>query len=230
MDPVTRKTVTLLAACTATAIAAAVAVQAHAATRTAQTPHDRAVSIVAQMTVDEKISQLHGISTSTEFRTVPAIPRLGIPELLLTNGPAGVSKGGVSQPSATALPASFDLRQATVYGDLEAQETLSVGRNELEGPTVNIARVPVNGRTFEGYGEDPYLSAQFAVGDIKAIQARNVLANVKHYFGNNQESSRFTINDAIDERTMREIYLPAFEAAVKDGRSATVMCAYPKIN
>src|SRR5436305_936903 len=236
MDPVTRKTVTLLAACTATAIAAAVAVQAHAATRTAQTPHDRAVSIVAQMTVDEKISQLHGISTSTEFRTVPAIPRLGIPKLLLTNGPAGVSKGGVSQPSATALPApialaaSWDLRQATAYGDLEAQETLSVGRNVLEGPTVNIARVPVNGRTFEGYGEDPYLTAQFAVGDIKAIQARNVLANVKHYFGNNQESSRFTINDAIDERTMREIYLPAFEAAVKDGHSATVMCAYPKIN
>src|SRR5256714_677334 len=209
MDPVTRKTVTLLAACTATAIAAAVAVQAQAATQPAPTPHDRAVGIVAQMTLDEKISQLHGISTSTEFRTVPAIPRLGIPKLLLTNGPAGVSKGGVSQPSATALPApialaaSFDPRQATAYGDLEAQETLSVGRNVLEGPTVNIARVPVNGRTFEWYGEAPYLSAQVAVGDIKAIQARNVLANAKHYFGNNQESSRFTINDAIDEQIGR---------------------------
>ncbi len=221
---------------TATVIAAAVAVPVHAATRATPTPHDRAVAIVAQMTLDEKISQLHGIRTSTEFRTVPAIPRLGIPKLLLTNGPAGVSTGGITQPSATALPApialaaSWDLRQATAYGDLTAQEVRSVGRNVLEGPTVNIARIPVNGRTFEGYGEDPYLSAQFAVGDIKAIQAGGVLANVKHYFGNNQEANRLAVNDDIDERTMREIYLPAFEAAVKDAHSATVMCAYPKIN
>src|SRR5436305_2745243 len=144
MDPVTRKTVTLLAACTATAIAAAVAVQAQAATQPAPTPHDRAVGIVAQMTLDEKISQLHGISTSTEFRTVPAIPRLGIPKLLLTNGPAGVSTGGVTQPSATALPApialaaSWDLRQATPYRPLAAQETTDAGRNLLAGPTATI--------------------------------------------------------------------------------------------
>jgi beta-glucosidase len=230
-----RKYQPLLAATVAAGVTAAIvvtAVDAHGAV----TPHDRAVAIVAKMTLDEKISQLHGIKTSTEYRTVPAISRLGIPKLLLTNGPAGVSTGGVTQPSATALPApialaaSWDLRQATAYGDLAAQEVRSVGRNVLEGPTVNIARVPVNGRTFEGYGEDPYLAGQFAVGDIKAIQARNVLANVKHYFGNNQEANRFSVNDAIDERTMREIYLPAFEAAVKDGHSATVMCAYPKIN
>ncbi len=223
----------------AAAVAATFAVSmghAGAATPAAATPRERAVAVVARMTLDEKISQLAGIHTSTEFRTVPAIARLGIPKLLLTNGPAGVSTGGVTQPSATALPApvalaaSWDLRQATAYGDLEAQEVLSVGRNVLEGPTVNIARVPVNGRTFEAYGEDPYLAGQFAVANIKAIQARNVMANVKHYFGNNQEASRFTINDAVDERTMREIYLPAFEAAVRDGHSATVMCAYPKIN
>src|SRR6266542_931540 len=223
----------------AAAVAATCAVSmghAGAATPAAATPRERAVAVVARMTLDEKISQQAGIHTSTEFRTVPAIARLGIPKLLLTNGPAGVSTGGVTQPSATALPApvalaaSWDLRQATAYGDLEAQEVLSVGRNVLEGPTVNIARVPVNGRTFEAYGEDPYLAGQFAVANIKAIQARNVMANVKHYFGNNQEASRFTINDAVDERTMREIYLPAFEAAVRDGHSATVMCAYPKIN
>jgi beta-glucosidase len=233
-----RKYRPVLAATIASGMAAAAVVtvvEADAATAAA-TPHDRAVAIVAKMTLDEKISQLHGIKTSTEYRTVPAISRLGIPKLLLTNGPAGVSTGGVTQPSATALPApialaaSWDLRQATAYGDLEAQEVLSVGRNVLEGPTVNIARVPVNGRTFEGYGEDPYLAGQFAVGNIQAIQARKVLANVKHYFGNNQEANRFSVNDAIDERTMREIYLPAFEAAVKDGHSATVMCAYPKIN
>src|SRR5256714_2635015 len=143
MDPVTRKTVTLLAACTATAIAAAVAVQAQAATQPAPTPHDRAVGIVAQMTLDEKISQLHGISTSTEFRTVPAIPRLGIPKLLLTNGPAGVSTGGGSQPPATPLPApialaaSWGLRPATPDGGLEAQETPSGGGNRPGGPAVH---------------------------------------------------------------------------------------------
>src|SRR5262249_54031335 len=147
---------------TATAIAAAVAVPSLAATR-APTPHDQAVAPLAPLTLDGEIRPLQGIRTGTEFRAVPAIPRLGIPALLLTNGPAGVSKGGITQPSATALPApialaaSWDRRQASGYGDLAAQEVLSVGRNVLEGPTVNIARVPVNGRTFEGYGEDPYL-------------------------------------------------------------------------
>src|SRR6266540_3025086 len=223
----------------AAAVAATFAVSmghAGAATPAAATPRERAVAVVARMTLDEKISQLAGIHTSTEFRTVPAIARLGIPKLLLTNGPAGVSTGGVTQPSATALPApvalaaSWDLRQATAYGDLEAQEVLSVGRNVLEGPTVNIARVPVNGRTFEAYGEDPYLAGQFAVANIKAIQAHGVIANVKHYFGNNQEADRFSINDDIAERTMREIYLPAFEASVREAKVGSVMCAYPKIN
>jgi beta-glucosidase len=231
-----RKLPPLAAATVALVTAAAFAVHALAATADAPTPRERARALVAQMTLDEKIAQLHGIRTSTEFRTVPAIPRLGIPKLLLTNGPAGVSTGGITQPSATALPApislaaSWDLRQADAYGDIEGAETLSVGRNVLEGPTVNIARVPVNGRTFEGYGEDPYLAARFAVRNIQAIQAHGVIANVKHYFGNNQEANRFSINDDIAERTMREIYLPAFEASVKEAKVGSVMCAYPKIN
>src|SRR6266508_2285285 len=193
-------------------------------------------AVVAGMTLDEKISQLAGIHTSTEFRTVPAIARLGIPKLLLTNGPAGVSTGGVTQPSATALPApvalaaSWDLRQADAYGDIEGDEVLRVGRNLLEGPTVNIARVPVGGRNFESYGEDPFLASQFAVRNIRAIQAHGVIANVKHYFANNQEANRFAINNDMDERTIREIYLPAFEASVKDAKVGSVMCAYPKIN
>jgi beta-glucosidase len=145
-----------------------------------------------------------------------------------TGGP--VHPSATAQPSPIALAASFDLRQADAYGDLEGAETLSVGRNVLEGPTVNIARVPVGGRNFESYGEDPYLATQFAVRTITAIQGRNVIANVKHFFGNNQEASRFSINDDIDERTMREIYLPAFEASVRDGKVGSFMCAYPKIN
>ena len=116
-----RKHVSVLAAGLVTGTAAMFAVDPGAAAQAATTPHDRAVAVVARMTLDEKISQLAGIKTSTEYRTVPAIPRLGIPKLLLTNGPAGVSTGGVTQPSATALPApialaaSWDLRQATAY-------------------------------------------------------------------------------------------------------------------
>ncbi|OLB66765.1 MAG: hypothetical protein AUI10_01815 [Actinobacteria bacterium 13_2_20CM_2_72_6] len=220
----------------AAATVAAVTVNAHAATAPAVTPEDRARAIVAQLTLDEKIAQLHGIHTSTQYRVIPALPRLGIPQLGLTNGPAGVSTSGVTQPSATALPApialaaSFDVAQADAYGNLLGQETRDIGRNVLEGPTVNMARVPVGGRNFESYGEDPYLAGQMAVHDITAIQNNGVIANVKHYIANNQEASRFTINEAIDERTMREIYLPAFEAAIKDGHAGSVMCAYPKIN
>jgi beta-glucosidase len=208
----------------------------------ATTPESRAKAIVAKMTLDEKISQLAGIQDNTKdiYRTVPAIPRLGIPALLLTNGPAGVSTGGSRnpdhQPLATALPApislaaSFDVTQADAYGALGASETLDVGRNLLEGPTVGIARVPVNGRTFEGYGEDPYLAAQVGVHDINGIQSKGVIANVKHYVANDQETNRFGVNVAVDERTLREIYLPPFEAAVKDAHVGSVMCAYPKVN
>src|SRR6266498_2085438 len=116
-------------------------------------PATLAAAVVARMTLDEKISQLAGIHTSTEFRTVPAIARLGIPKLLLTNGPAGVSTGGVTQPSATALPApvalaaSWDLRQATAYGDLEAQEVLSVGRDR-KSTRLNSSHVRISYAVF----------------------------------------------------------------------------------
>jgi beta-glucosidase len=236
----TRRTIARTMASAAAAAVLAVGLGAAAppaaTAKAAATPREQAVALVARMTLDEKIDQLHGIRNSTEDRTVPAIARLGIPKLLLTNGPAGVSTGGVTQPRATALPApialaaSFDLRQADAYGDVEGDEVLRVGRNVLEGPTVNIARVPVGGRNFESYGEDPYLASQFAVRNIRAIQAHGVIANVKHYFGNNQEANRFAINNDIDERTMREIYLPAFEASVKDAHVGSFMCAYPKIN
>jgi beta-glucosidase len=230
----------VLAAAAALGLAAALTLHAFAAH--AATPEERARAIVAKMTLDEKIDQLHGIRDDAKdlYRVVPAIPRLGIPELLLTNGPAGVSTGGSRnpdhQPLATALPApialaaSFDLRQADAYGTLAGSETLNVGRNVLEGPTVGIARVPVNGRNFEGYGEDPYLAAQMGVHQINGVQGTGVIANVKHYVGNDQESNRFGVNDDVDERTLREIYLPPFESAVKDAHAGSVMCAYPKVN
>jgi beta-glucosidase len=237
-----RRFLPVLATLGAVSLATAFVVRAGAAAPQAQTPQDRAKAIVAQMTVAEKLSQLAGIRDDAKdlYRIVPAIPHLGIPALLLTNGPAGVSTGGSRnpdhQPLATALPApislaaSFDVRQADSYGAIGGAETLDVGRNVLEGPTVGIARVPVNGRSFEGYGEDPYLAAQMAVHDINGVQSKGVIANVKHYVGNDQETNRFSVNDDVDERTLREIYLPPFEAAVEDAHVGSVMCAYPKVN
>jgi beta-glucosidase len=204
--------------------------------RVTPTPAARARAVVAQLTLDEKITELHGIRTSTEYRYVPPITRLGVPALLVTNGPAGVGPGSLVQAPATALPApislaaSFDPAQAAAYGHVEGAELVDTGRNLLEAPTINMARVPQSGRTFEGYGEDPYLAGQLAAANIQAIQSHGVIANVKHYLGNNQETGRLYGNNVIDERTLHEIYLPAFETAVKQGHAGSVMCAYPKIN
>jgi beta-glucosidase len=197
----------------------------------------RARDIVRQMTLDEKIEELHGIRDETHYRYVPGVPRLGIPPFQITNGPAGAGPGGKQpQAKATALPspiavaASWDRGVARRYGEIAASEAKDLGNVLLEAPTINIARVPQNGRTFEGYGEDPYLTGQISLNNIVGIQSQGVMANVKHYDANNQETERFTINEEIDERTLREIYLPAFEASVREAHSASIMCAYPRVN
>jgi beta-glucosidase len=204
-----------------------------------QSPEQRAARLVAQMTLDEKISQMHTTGTGAGgiARLVPGIPRLGIPDLRITNGPAGVGTGSVStQPSATALPApvalaaTFDTGLAYRYGVVEGVETADVGHNLLEAPDVNIVRVPQGGRAFENYGEDPLLAGQLAIADIRGIQHQGVMAEVKHYAANDQETNRRTVNEVIDDRTLHEIHLPAFEDAVKGANVATVMCAYPSIN
>jgi beta-glucosidase len=197
----------------------------------------RAREIVQQMTLDEKIQELHGIRDATHYRFVPPVPRLGIPAFQITNGPAGAGPGGTHpQAKATALAspiavaASWDTNLARQYGEVAATEAKDIGNVLLEAPTINIARVPQNGRTFEGYGEDPYLAGQMALSNILGIQSQGVMANVKHYVANNQETERFTINEEIDERALREIYLPAFDVSVRQAHSASVMCAYPRVN
>src|ERR1017187_8979325 len=197
----------------------------------------RARQLVARMTLDEKIAQVHGIKDATHFRFVPGVPRLGIPELRVTNGPAGVGPGGAgSQKPATAWPApialaaSWDPKLARTYGRLAADEARSLGSNLLESPDINIARIQQGGRVFESYGEDPYLASRLAVANIEGIQSTGMIANVKHYVANNQETDRGSINEIIDERTLREIYMPAFEASVKEAHVASLMCAYPHIN
>jgi beta-glucosidase len=201
------------------------------------TPEQRATALVAQMTLDEKITELHGIQDSEHRRYVPGIPRLGIPPLRITNGPAGAGPGDdPTQPPATALPApialaaSFDPGLAGTYGRIQGAEVRDLAHGLLEAPDINIARIPQNGRTFEGYGEDPYLVGQISAADIRGIQREGIIAEVKHFAANNQENNRFAVNEIIDERTLHEIYLPAFEASVRQGRSASVMCAYPKVN
>ena len=197
----------------------------------------RAKAIVARMTLDEKLTELHGIGTPEKFRFIPGIPRLGIPPLQMTNGPAGVGPGGAGpQKAATALPsplalaATWDPGLAFEYGKIAGEETRETGNTLLEAPDVNIARIPQGGRVFEGYGEDPYLDAQMVVGNIEGIQSTGIMATVKHYLANNQEDQRFTINEEVGERALREIYMPAFKAAVVEAHSASVMCAYPKVN
>jgi beta-glucosidase len=196
----------------------------------AQSADARARRIVSRMTLDEKIEELHGVHLANHHRYVPGIPRLGIPPLRIANGPAGVGPADDHpQLPATALPApislaaTWDRQAARFYGQIIGREARDLGYGLLEGPDVNIMRVPQNGRTFEAYGEDPYLDGQIAVQVIKGIQGQ-------HYDANNQESQRFTVNEIIGERALHEIYLPAFHAAVEQGDAASVMCAYPKVN
>src|SRR6266568_59407 len=197
----------------------------------------RAREIVSKMTLDEKLTELHGIRDATHYRYVPGIPRLGIPELRITNGPAGAGPDGAGpQPKATALPApislaaTWDPQLAETYGKVVGGESRLLGNGLMEAPTINIARVPQNGRTFEGFGEDPYLSGQISAQEIIGIQAEHIIADVKHFAANNQETDRRTVNEEVDERALREIYLPAFEVSIKEGHAGSVMCAYPRVN
>ena len=183
-------------------------------------------NLLKQLTLDEKISMIAGMG----FDTVP-IPRLGIPSLKMTDGPAGVRSAPASSfPSGAALAASFDPKIVHAIGRAIAEETKAKGKNVLLAPCVNIERVPLWGRNFECFGEDPFLAAQMSVAYIKGVQSENVVATVKHFAANNQEENRHTIDVRIDERALREIYLPAFKASVKDANVCAVMSAYNKLN
>jgi beta-glucosidase len=197
----------------------------------------RARELVGKMTLEEKIRELHGIQDGDHYRYVPPIPRLGIPAFHVANGPAGVGPAGdTPQKPATALPApialasTWDIALAKRYGVIIGKEGKDLGEDLLESPDINIARVPQNGRTFEAFGEDPYLVSQMAVAEIQGIQSQDVIANVKHYAANNQENNRSKVNVIVDERTLHEIYLPAFEASVKEGNVGSLMGAYNKVN
>jgi beta-glucosidase len=193
--------------------------------------------IVEQMSLEQTIQQLHGIQDVDDYRVVPGISSLGIPRLNITNGPAGATNGGPGhQGPATALPApislaaTWDVNLANLYGSVVGSEAKALANGLVEGPDINITRVPQGGRTFETYGEDPYLAGEMAVANIQGIQSQGVIAESKHFVANNQETNRTAINELIDERTLREIYLSAFEATIKHADVGAVMCAYNKVN
>jgi len=190
---------------------------------------DRVEDLLGQMTLDEKLDQIVGDS-ATGFDT-KYNERLKIPGLKMTDGPIGVRWGrATSFPSGVSLGATWDTALTQEYGKALALETLAKGRNMLLGPCVNIHRFPAGGRNFESYGEDPYLTARLAVNYVKSLQENGVIATIKHYALNNQEWRRTEVDVIADERTMREIYLPSFEYAVKEAGVYTVMSAYNKVN
>ncbi|GHO93913.1 beta-glucosidase [Reticulibacter mediterranei] len=195
---------------------------------------DRIEDLLGQMTLQEKVSLLAG---SDMWHTV-AIERLGIPALKMSDGPNGARGGGslVGGTKAACFPAGISLASTwntdlvRRVGQALGQEARSKGAHVLLAPTVNIHRSPLNGRNFENYSEDPYLSARMAVAYINGVQSEGVGTSVKHYICNDSEFERNTINSEVDERTMREIYLPPFEAAIREARSWTIMASYNLVN
>jgi len=201
-------------------------------------PDARARALVAAMTLEQKIDQTHGHASDEDFRVVRGIEALCVPDLTVTNGPAGVGPGPkpLNNVPATALPSplllasTWDPALAGKFGDVQGAEMRAIGRNLLEAPDVDLARIPINGRTFEAYGEDPWLVSRIGVANIRAIQSHDIIAMVKHFTVNNQEKFRNKIDVRVSERALRELYLPPFEAAVREAEVASVMCSYNSVN
>ena len=193
--------------------------------------------LLEQLTLDEKIGLVHA---SGKFH-VDAIERLGIPELWLSDGPHGVrqqisryswDRAGWDDDHSTYLPhltsvaASWDPEMATMHGNVLGSEARHRGKDIILGPGVNLARLPLNGRNFEYMGEDPVLAAKLVVPEVLAIQSNDVAANAKHFALNTQELNRIGVNAKPDERSLREVYLAVFEAAVREGGVYSLMGSY----
>jgi beta-glucosidase len=194
----------------------------------------RALDLLGKMTLDEKLSMLHGTS-GNYVGNVAAIPRLAIPALNLNDGPQGfrddAHPGTTTMfPSGGTVSASFDVDLLFQWGQAMGREFAGKGSNVQLGPGMNVARVPQNGRNFEYLsGADPFLGNKLAQGAIKGIQSTGVIANAKHWVENNQETNRDTVDETVDERTRFELYYPPFEGAINAG-VGSFMCSYNKIN
>ena len=202
---------------------------------------DRVEDALARMTLEEKV----GMTTAQSKFSSRGVPRLGIPEVWHTDGPHGVrpevlwddwDQAGWTNDSCTAFPAlinlaaTWDKDMSLLYGRSVGEEARYRKKDILLGPGVNICRTPLNGRNFEYMGEDPYLAGQMVVPYVKGVQENGVAACVKHYAVNNQEFQRTQSNSVVDDRTLHEIYLPAFKAAVTEGNAWAIMGSYNLYN
>ncbi len=195
-------------------------------------------SLIKQMTLEEKAALCTGASAWT---TTP-VERLGIPEMIVSDGPHGVrrvpdvhemvteSLPATCFPTASCLASTWDVDLIYKMGEALGEECIALDVDVLLGPGANMKRSPLGGRNFEYFSEDPYLAGEMAASIINGVQSKGVGTSLKHYAANNQEYQRFSISAEVDERTLREIYLPAFEKAVKQAQPWTVMCSYNKVN
>jgi beta-glucosidase len=188
----------------------------------------RVESLLSRMTLDEKIGLIAGVHGFD----IPGLARLGIPELGTADSPFGVRAQGQSTLYAGGinLAATWNPALAQRVGTQLGRDARARGRHYSLGPGVNIYRSPLNGRNFEYYGEDPWLASRIAVGFIEGVQSQNVSTTIKHFMGNNSEFGRNWADSRIDERTLREIYLPVFEAAVKEAHTGAIMNSYNLTN
>jgi Beta-glucosidase-related glycosidases len=196
--------------------------------------------ILAQMTLEEKAQMCAG----RDFWHTRDIPRLGVPSVMMCDGPNGLRKQkgkgdhlGINEsietvcyPTASAVASSFDTQLLRELGELLGQECQAEEVGMLLGPGINMKRSPLCGRNFEYYSEDPCLAGKMAAAYIQGLQSQGVAACVKHFAANNQETRRMSGSSQVEERALRELYLPAFETAVKEGKAGSVMCAYNAIN
>ena len=202
---------------------------------------ERVEDALSRMTLEEKV----GMTTAQSKFSSRGVPRLGIPEVWHTDGPHGIrpevlwddwDQAGWTNDSCTAFPAlvnlaaTWDKEMSLLYGRSIGEEARYRKKDILLGPGINICRTPLNGRNFEYMGEDPYLAGQMVVPYIQGVQENGVAACVKHYAVNNQEFQRTQSNSVVDDRTLYEIYLPAFKAAVLEGNAWSIMGSYNLYN
>jgi beta-glucosidase len=204
---------------------------------TALSPQQRASELVAAMTIDQKLAMLSQSQPIWQHYGVagyiPAQPSLCIPDLVLNDAGQGVGDqetGTTAFPAPIAQSSSWDPGLQYQFGQALGWEAWHKGINVQLAPGVEIDRIPLNGRNYEYMSEDPYLSARGGVAEIQGIQSNPVIATVKHFVANSQETNRMTDSADVDERTLQEIYLPAYEAAVQQGQVGSVMCSYNRIN
>ncbi len=214
--------------CSSLLVLAGIPAALYSGPKVASSDERRVEAILSGMTLEEKIDFIGGV----DGYFVRGLPAAGMPRLRMSDGPMGVRNFGPATAMAAGinLAATWDAALAERVGTEIGRDARAKGVHFLLGPGLNIYRAPMNGRNFEYFGEDPFLASRIAVGYIQGVQSQGVSATAKHFMANNSEFDRHNTDSIIDERTLREIYLPAFEAAVKDAHVGAVMDSYNLVN